>query len=407
MAFSPDGLRLAAGVSGDVGVAVATIWDVGVTASAEVGNVPSTVGAWRDVAFTPDGRYLLTSQAGGAVGVWDATTLEPVRTLGTRDFTRPEFRGVPIGAPEDYWVLKPSPDGELVAALPEQASYGTGPGAGRVTVWDVESGKERFTAGEGWRASDMAWSPDGDLLAIAGGTDHYPYDRAPENGRDFVTIYDRQGELVTTIDALPAEFLYSIRFTADGESLILVILAYGGFDPQVSRVEVRDWRTGDVEYTLPADAVLAIPDPTGRVIVTTPDLSADDQATTVWDTGSRREIARLESTTARHRSDLRSHRRPDRHGELGRHRTSLGRPVGRGAAHLARPHRRGDLSVLRRHRHPTRLSRTRRRRARLDARPGPARRDRRGQADPVLHRGRVPAVPPPRLVFGRPLKRCN
>ena len=117
----------------------------------------------------------------------------------------------------------------------------------------------------------MAWSPDGDLLAIAGGTGRYPYDRAPENGRDFVTIYDRQGELVTTIDALPAEFLYSIRFTADGESVILVILAYGGFDPQVNRVEVRDWRTGDVESTIDADAVLAIPDPTGRVIVTTPD----------------------------------------------------------------------------------------------------------------------------------------
>ena len=178
---------------------------------------------------------------------------------------------VPTGAPEDYWVLKPSPDGELVAALSQQASWGTAPGAGQVQVWDVESGKERFTAGEGWRAADMAWSPDGDLLAIAGGTDHYPYDRAPENGRDFVTIYDRQGELVTTIDALPAEFLYSIRFTADGESLILVILAYGGFDPQVSRVEVRDWRTGAVESTIDAEAVLAIPDPTGRVIVTTPD----------------------------------------------------------------------------------------------------------------------------------------
>ena len=102
MAFSPNGNRLAAGVSGDVGVAVATIWDVGVTAGAEVGNVPSISCAWKDVAFTPDGRYLLTPQAGGAVGVWDATTLEPVRTLGTLDDTRSEVHEVPIGAPEDY-----------------------------------------------------------------------------------------------------------------------------------------------------------------------------------------------------------------------------------------------------------------------------------------------------------------
>lgn len=298
VAFSPKGNRLATGVSGDVGVAVATIWDVGITAGAEVGNVPAVSFNWSDVAFTPDGRYLLTPQAGGAVGVWDATTLEPVRTLGTLDGGGPKVNEVPRGAPEDYAYLKPSPDGELVAALSQQASYGTGPGAGRVTVWDVESGKERFTADEGWRASEMAWSPDGDLLAIAGGIDHYPLDRPPKNGRDFVTIYDRQGELVTTIDALPAQMLYSIRFTADGESLILVIMAYGGFDPQVSRVEVWDWRTGDVEYTLPADAVLAIPDPTGRVIVTTPDAGADDQATKVWDTGSGRVIARLESSTA-------------------------------------------------------------------------------------------------------------
>ena len=90
VAFSPDGNRLAAGVSGDVGAAVATIWDIGVTAGAEVGNVPAVSFHWNDVAFTPDGRYLLTPQAGGAVGVWDATTLEPVRTLGTLDRTRPE-----------------------------------------------------------------------------------------------------------------------------------------------------------------------------------------------------------------------------------------------------------------------------------------------------------------------------
>ena len=49
------------------------------------GTSPPLAYHWNDVAFTPDGRYLLTPQAGGAVGVWDATTLEPVRTLGTLD----------------------------------------------------------------------------------------------------------------------------------------------------------------------------------------------------------------------------------------------------------------------------------------------------------------------------------
>ena len=82
MAFSPEGNRLATGVHGDVGSAVVTIWDVPLTGGAEVGNVPAIAFHWSQAVYTPDGRYLLTSQAGGTVGVWDATTLAPVRTLG-------------------------------------------------------------------------------------------------------------------------------------------------------------------------------------------------------------------------------------------------------------------------------------------------------------------------------------
>ena len=44
----------------------------------------------------------------------------------------------------------------------------------------------------GWRAEDVAWSPDGDLLAVAGGES--------ETTRTAITVFDREGELVTTID---------------------------------------------------------------------------------------------------------------------------------------------------------------------------------------------------------------
>ena len=124
VAFSPDGNRLATGVHGDVGSAVVTIWDVRLDRRCRGRErACHRRSIWSQAVFTPDGRYLLTSQAGGTVGVWDAITLEPVRTLGTPDATITSG-GLPAATAEDLVTLLPSPDGRLVATRSEQSLDG-------------------------------------------------------------------------------------------------------------------------------------------------------------------------------------------------------------------------------------------------------------------------------------------
>jgi WD40 repeat protein len=102
------------------------------------------------VAWSPDGKRLVTAEEPVAAKVWDAETGKELLTLGLRN-----------GISSITW----SPDGTRLATASQDDP---------VTVWDAETGKEVLTLGVhsngGYvccvgSASGVAWSPDGKRLA--------------------------------------------------------------------------------------------------------------------------------------------------------------------------------------------------------------------------------------------------
>jgi WD40 repeat protein len=143
VAFSPDGQFLASASLDDNTVKV---WDVG------NGRETLTLKGC-SVAFSPDGRRLASgSSVDRTVTVWDAHTGKQILTLK--------------GHTSQVWRVTFSSDGERLASV-----------ASEVKVWDAHTGQETLTL-KGSSASlyyllrqpfhDVAFSPDGRLLATAG-----------------------------------------------------------------------------------------------------------------------------------------------------------------------------------------------------------------------------------------------
>jgi WD40 repeat protein len=130
--FSPDGHLLAMG-----GEKSAILWDL-----VENSKRFEFEGSWiMDVAFTPDGRTLATAGENG-LRFWNTETGFPVDS----------FR-----APQKVRSITYSPDGRLLA---------TGDYGGRVTVWDIATGKEIWSAlvDWQWKPSASAWA--GGIVAL-------------------------------------------------------------------------------------------------------------------------------------------------------------------------------------------------------------------------------------------------
>jgi len=141
--FSPDGKIIASsGAGGEV-----VLWDAGT--HREVRRFETLGGKMMGLTFSPDGRLLAGSEAKDDdchVGVWDVKTGALMRKL--------PFQWQLVLS------LAFSPDGKLLATADQNE---------RVQLWDIPSGALRVTLmGHAQTAISVAFSPDGKTLATGG-----------------------------------------------------------------------------------------------------------------------------------------------------------------------------------------------------------------------------------------------
>src|SRR5262249_40623928 len=135
IAFSPDGRRLLS-ASHD---GTARLWDVdGVLTTTLPHAHPPTF-----AAFSPDGDRLLTGGGDAVASIWDSTRGEKINTLSGRSGGRLQLA---VFSPDARHVATTSPDGV-------------------VRVWDAASGREEASlAGNGLKLVQVQFSSDGSLL---------------------------------------------------------------------------------------------------------------------------------------------------------------------------------------------------------------------------------------------------
>ena len=205
------------------------------------------------LAFAPDGKHL----AVGGERAGEAPVLVEVAS-GT---VTPKLTG---GRAGDFDSVAFDPNGQRLV---------TG-GDARAVVWDVETGRKLLELpqpGEkDFTETSAAWSPDGTMVATAGGT-----------GKVIVwRLSDRKQ--VATFQADP-RWATSVAFSPDGS----LIAAGGLYDRHVT---LWDLGTGKVVGRLPHPTyvVRVTFDPGGETLAS----SAADGTVRLWDVGSSRQIGR-------------------------------------------------------------------------------------------------------------------
>ena len=188
--FSPDGKRLAIGQSRGL-----QIWDV--QTGELVREQPSDSDAWT-VDFSPDGDLLAIGTGTRQVEIRQVESL-------TKQTVLPWQYGSPLRK------VAFSPDGKALAVT----TIGT---PTEIHIWDVDrrqlrASYENVIDGDHRWSTDIAFSPDGNTLAVAEGTNFRPRDGAVTILFDVAT--GRQLATLRGDDALHS----AVAFSSDGKTL--------------------------------------------------------------------------------------------------------------------------------------------------------------------------------------------
>ncbi|PYS84211.1 MAG: hypothetical protein DMF67_05950 [Acidobacteria bacterium] len=287
VAFSPDGRLVATGADYIV------LWDA--ATRTKLARLEHTAIVW-SLAFSPDGRWLVSTHGDGAILVWDVAERARAADLGGHSAP---VRGVAF-----------SPDGRRVASASEDGS---------VIVWDAVLGqKEAVLTGHRTRVSAVAFAPDGRWVAsvdVDGNVIVWDVDRRTphlaykQHGNDYALavspdgrfvadsygVHDSaDGHAVVAFDrsGLAGDQMYGVSFSPDGRLMATVYAAGRG---AILLWDAQRWQLLehiDLGEVLPTTVSFS---PDGRWLVT-----GDDQgAVRLWSVGPLREVAILGRHEAR------------------------------------------------------------------------------------------------------------
>jgi WD40 repeat protein/class 3 adenylate cyclase len=247
--FSPDGGHV---MTGDGAITAVKIWDVGLSGDAEWGNVPTDELAPVGVAYLPDGRVAAPIDR-GSVSLWDVERSRKIRTIGPGE-----------GSPEPVVVVEASPDGRRLATNRNFAEI--------VNVWDTTTGDALFDVRLKGEVSAIDWSVDGHLVAgvFDGGT---------------VTVFDAAGGRLETLQEPEGSLIEDVAFSPDGA--IVATASWPDRRPLDGGVTIWDWERGRAQHRVEVGHIVSAIDfdPSGDWIA----IGRADGIVEIWDvqTGER------------------------------------------------------------------------------------------------------------------------
>jgi eukaryotic-like serine/threonine-protein kinase len=230
VAISPDGKVLAAGRGPFRLYELAT----GKERIAPLGHI----GTVNSIAFTGDGKTLMSAGQDRTVRVWDAVTGQ---------------QKICLAHPGPVYGVAPSPDGKMLAAMTSDA----------IRVWEVSPMEEQTVLRHTGDVASVAFSPDGKSLVSLGSSLRKSWDTA-------------SGQEISTLPAAN-NWRTCLAFSPDGKMLVTSGLPYGGIElwnAMGKREAVLQGPTADV-----SDLAMALDGNTLACI-------SQDGSIIVWDLGT-------------------------------------------------------------------------------------------------------------------------